>query len=279
MNINVNMETNHHPLDRCTARELEEAVALLHKSGNLSHEAYFANGFADEPDKQVVLDFKTGTSFDRVIRLIGHDPKKGQSFDARVSLTKNKLAQFLWIEDGQAAVTGVDVVKSIKLLHENAEWLDAMKKRGIEDLSMVHIEPWVAGRRPKGMSIKARVFSAIFFLHKQLEDNHYARPVEGLIAHVDLDSGQVILEDHGVVPIPKDDGEYASNRIESLRHDLKPLEITQPEGPSFEVDGQVIRWQKWKMRVSVNPVEGLVLHDVRYDDDGCLLYTSDAADE
>ena len=281
MNINVNTETNSHPLDRCSAVELEAAVALLKQSGNLSEEAFFVSGFADEPDKEVVLSFKVGTPFERVIRLIGHDPKQKQSFDARVSLTKNELAQFLWIEDGQAAVTGVDVIKSIKLLYTNSDWLEAMSKRGIEDLSLVHVEPWVAGRRPEGMSANARAFSAIFFLHKELEDNHYARPVEGLIAHVDLDSDQVIIEDHGVVPIPEDDGEYAANRVQSLRQDLKPLEIIQPEGPSFEVEGQVIRWQKWKMHVSLNPVEGLVLHDVRYDDDGKdrpILYRASLSD-
>ena len=124
--------------------------------------------------KKWFLVLKAGTPFERVIRLIGHDPKQKQSFDARVSLTKNELVQFLWIEDGQAAVTGVDVIKVIKVLHKNSDWLKAMSKRGIVDLSLVHVEPWVAGRRPEGMSANARAFSAIFFLHKELEDNHYA---------------------------------------------------------------------------------------------------------
>ena len=64
MNTNVNTETNSHPLDRCSGVELEAAVALLKQSGNLSEEAYFANGFADEPDKEVVLGFKAGTPFE-----------------------------------------------------------------------------------------------------------------------------------------------------------------------------------------------------------------------
>ena len=45
MNINVNTETNSHPLDRCSAVELEAAVALLKQSGNLSEEAFFVSGF------------------------------------------------------------------------------------------------------------------------------------------------------------------------------------------------------------------------------------------
>lgn len=43
---------------------------------------------------------------------------------------------------------------------------------------------------------------------------------------------------------------------------LKPLNIVQPEGPSFQVHGNEISWQKWNMRVSFNYREGLVLHNV-----------------
>ena len=75
MNINANTETNSHPLDRCSGSELENAVAILKQSGHLSDEAFFASGFADEPDKDLVLSFKAGASFDRVIRLMGHDPR------------------------------------------------------------------------------------------------------------------------------------------------------------------------------------------------------------
>lgn len=213
--------------------------------------------------------------------MIGHDPKQKQSFDARVSLTKIELVRFDWIEDGQVAVCMQDVVKTIGILFETKACVDALRKRGIEDLSLVHVEPWVAGKRHPEMSSNARMFSAIFFLHKHVDDNPYARPVEGLIAHIDVDSGQVIIEDFGVGPIPDGDGEYAANRLDSLRDDLKPLEISQPEGASFQVEGQVVKWQKWQLRVSVNPVEGLVLHDVRYNDDGkdrSILYRASLSD-
>jgi primary-amine oxidase len=53
-----------------------------------------------------------------------------------------------------------------------------------------------------------------------------------------------------------------------MRTDLKPLEITQPEGPSFTVEGNKITWQKWSMRVSMHPRTGLVLHTVGYEEDG-----------
>ncbi|KAJ5034928.1 uncharacterized protein L3040_008196 [Drepanopeziza brunnea f. sp. 'multigermtubi'] len=50
-----------------------------------------------------------------------------------------------------------------------------------------------------------------------------------------------------------------------LRTNVKPLNVTQPEGPSFQVNGNLVQWQKWRFRVGFNPREGATLHDVRYD--------------
>lgn len=32
------------------------------------------------------------------------------------------------------------------------------------------------------------------------------------------------------------------------------------------MEGNLVRWQRWQMRLSFNAREGLVLHDVGYDD-------------
>jgi Cu2+-containing amine oxidase len=83
------------------------------------------------------------------------------------------------------------------------------------------------------------------------------------------------IRDHGVVPVPEHSGNYipelmfeADNRpqLGRLRADVKPLEISQREGPSFEVDGHTVDWQRWRFHVGWTPREGLVLFDVRYDD-------------
>ena len=34
-----------------------------------------------------------------------------------------------------------------------------------------------------------------------------------------------------------------------VRDDLKPLHVIQPEGVSFELNGNELEWQKWKMHV------------------------------
>ena len=109
-------------------------------------------------------------------------------------------------------------------------------------------------------------------------EHGYARPVEGLIVTFDLDAMEVLdIEDHGVVPLPPTAGNYAeqfmfdpNNRpaFTEFRSDVKPIEITQPDGPSFTVDGWQVRWQKWSLRIGFNPREGITLHEVTYTDRG-----------
>jgi primary-amine oxidase len=264
------VENPNHPLDPLSSKELASAVSLFRESGKTSEKAYFACAIAVEPPKNLVIGYTPGTPFDRQVRLIGHDPVERRSFDACLSVSKEALESFAWAEAGQAAVGGGDIRPLFKILFKNPDWIAALKKRGIEDLTKVHIDPWVTPFHPEGMSPSGRIFCAIAFVHEDIADNHYARPVEGVLGYVDVDSGDVVVEDHGVVPVPTESAEFATDLVESQRTDLKPLEITQPEGPSFRVEGNLIRWQKWQFRFSVQPIEGLVLHDICYDDDGRL---------
>jgi primary-amine oxidase len=55
-------------------------------------------------------------------------------------------------------------------------------------------------------------------------------------------------------------------KVSNQRNDIKPLVITQPEGPSFAIKGNRLTWQKWHLVVGFNAREGLTLHDIRYFD-------------
>lgn len=44
--------------------------------------------------------------------------------------------------------------------------------------------------------------------------------------------------------------------------------MVQPEGASWTLEGNLIKWQKWHVRMSFNYREGLVLHDIGYEDGG-----------
>jgi primary-amine oxidase len=75
-----------------------------------------------------------------------------------------------------------------------------------------------------------------------------------------------LVDDEVVIPVPKKKHNYDPESLGKPRGDLKPLHISQPEGPSFSVDGWQVKWQKWSFRVGFTSREGLVLHQLGFDD-------------
>ena len=75
------------------------------------------------------------------------------------------------------------------------------------------------------------------------------------------------IEDHHDYGLPEVHAEY-DPKLTGIapRTDLKPLEITQPEGVSFTVEGNELRWQNWSMRLGFNFREGPVIYQVAFDD-------------
>jgi primary-amine oxidase len=60
--------------------------------------------------------------------------------------------------------------------------------------------------------------------------------------------------------------DYHPDLLPQPCQDLRPLHVVQPEGVSFTVtDGALVEWQKWRFRVRFDFREGMVLHDIRYD--------------
>ena len=145
----------------------------------------------------------------------------------------------------------------------------AIKKRGIENVDLVMVDPWSAGNFGSEAENGVRLSYARCWVRSSPTDNGYARPIEGVIPVVDLDKMEVIrVEDHGVVPLPPNTGNYATEFVKGFRTDLKPLDIVQPDGPSFKVEGTEVSWQNWSFRVGFTGREGLVLHTISYEDQG-----------
>ncbi|KAJ5720717.1 Copper amine oxidase [Penicillium malachiteum] len=49
------------------------------------------------------------------------------------------------------------------------------------------------------------------------------------------------------------------------RNTTKSYQVIQPEGPSFQISGNLINWEKWRFSVRFNYREGLTLHDITYE--------------
>ena len=254
-----------HPLDPLSAEEITLAVELF-RSAHEKDGAFFSSIGLVEPEKAAV---KSGSTPIRMARVLGVDQTPDGGFAADVDLTNRRCAIERLPGSAQAPYGYADLGMAVLLTKQNEAWLEAVAERGVaiateEDLERIQLDPWPAGGYahpdiPDGH----RAVRCIAFVREDETDNGYARPIHGLIAHVDITAGAVVaIEDHGVTPIPQQGGRFDKAHQESTRTDLRDLEITQPDGPSFEVDGYHVRWQGYAFRVGIHPVNGLVLHQL-----------------
>jgi len=256
-----------HPLAALTAGEIAAAVALVQADPTFNDTTRFAYIGLIEPTRDQVRAWAPGQPVDRRVRLMLVGGPEAHVVEAVASLRTGELSMTdvpgvrpgLLFEESFAAIVAVQ---------GNAQWQAAMRSRGIEDLDTVQIDPWPAGSFGVSHEEGRRICRCLFYLRHTPEDNGYAHPIEGVVAFVDMARGEVLeIIDTGVVPIPTECGNYYPESVR-VREGLKPIEITQPEGPSFSVSGNHVRWQNWSLRVSMDSVEGLVLHQVSYEDKG-----------
>lgn len=258
-----------HPLESLTAVEVEAAAAILRGSGNLGERVRFASITLREPPKETVLHFQPDDPIEREAFIIVLDNETNAVYEAIVSLTRGELISWKHIPGVQPHIMYDEFVECEAACKADPAFRAALAKRGVTDMDLVMVEPWSAGDYGDADEEGMRLTRALMFVRAAPHDNGYARPVEGLVALVDLNVMRIVrLEDTAVVPLPPEPGNYAAEFVSPMRDDLKPVSITQPEGTSFSVDGHAITWQKWHFRIGFTPREGLVLHTVGYEDGG-----------
>jgi primary-amine oxidase len=163
-------------------------------------------------------------------------------------------------------------------------------KKALEDFDLppgfeVTIEPWPYGGLDD-TDENRRYFQGLCFATDKSKNNpdanFYSYPLP-LIPVMDAHTQEIIRVDRPATG-GKGDGlteqtfkrdiighckasDYVPELLpDGTRRDLKPLNVVQPEGPSFRITNEsLVEWQKWSFRVGFNPREGATIHDVWYD--------------
>lgn len=269
-----------HPLDPLSAEEITRTTNILKASGKLAPGMGLMAYSLQEPPKDAVLAFQAGQAVPpREVAVVIRDHGRHLTIEAIISLTGEAIRTWHERRDVQPAVTYPEIFAAQQAILADPRFAEAMARRGITDLSSIVSYPFTACYRDAADAVEQGRFIRMMLGQAQApEDNYYAHPVEGVIATVELDDTKVHIEDYGVVPVPSYPGNYTRDGIKATtnvpsfpdgtRTDLRPIAITQAEGPSFQVEGYQVSWQKWRFRVGFSPREGLVLHLVEYFDRG-----------
>lgn len=251
------------PLDSITADEITASVAAVKKDSRFVEGSLFAVVSLNEPPKAQVLE---GKALKREAFVVLLDRDHNKTNEVVVDLEKNAVKAWKTIADVQPSVVIEEYAIAPDIIKADPRFVEAMRKRGITDLSKVKVDAWAPGYLGD-MADGSRIVRTIFFYHDDEDSNWYSRPIEGVVAILNLTKKQVLqVTDSGVVPISKDKGALDPKSNAPLRPANKPLQIVQPEGPGFTLDGHDVAWDNWRFHFGLDPREGLVLHRVRWVD-------------
>ncbi|KAJ5180674.1 hypothetical protein N7492_003884 [Penicillium capsulatum] len=281
---------NVHPLDPLTPREILAARNIV-RDDFPGQAPNFRVITLREPPKQAMIPFLESEHR-------GETPVTRPARTARVQVTipgsqSPELVELLVDLDASAITMKEHLVGRHSYIDsaymeavEKACRKDSKVQAEIEKLKLpadaqVVIEPWAYAT--DGMNDMRERISMCWFYMRVIDHpdaNYYAYPLDLCaevsermevirVYHLPSSEQEQIHDearpyDHTKIH-PTERSEYHPSLRPPPRTTTKPYQVVQPQGPSFQVDGNRLGWEKWTMRVGFNYREGLTLHDIRYD--------------
>ncbi|MBV8218781.1 MAG: primary-amine oxidase [Solirubrobacterales bacterium] len=261
-----------HPLDPLTADEIRTAAAIVRDERGVTDRWRFAWIDLKEPPKGSPRDIAYHPP-ERQAEVVCWNRDDGAAFKGTVSLDSNSVISWEALSgDHHPPMTPDEFHDCDVALRTHPEVIRALHKRGITDMDLVLFDTWAYGAELVPKSYRGMRIAWADVWHRNSPDaNPYANMLSRLHPIVDLNTMELLeLEDDDPGPAPHIMGEYAPGLVPGLtpRQDIRPLDIAQPDGPSFTLDGNHLKWQRWSMRIGFNYREGLVIHALTYDDRG-----------
>ena len=99
----------------------------------------------NEPAKQTVLHYTPDEAVEREAFVILLDSASGQCVEAVVSLQRSAVISWSPLQGVQPAIMLDEFVECEEALKRSPEFLETLRKRGVEDVDLVMVDPWSAG--------------------------------------------------------------------------------------------------------------------------------------
>ncbi|WVQ81626.1 hypothetical protein IAT38_003750 [Cryptococcus sp. DSM 104549] len=279
-----------HPLDNLSVAEVERACSIA-KAARPTEHLWIKVCTLREPIKAELAPYLEAE------RKGGHVPRPAREADLLffvletkklveciVDLDQGKEVKSFIVDSHHAPLDRTELGEAREALKASAEYKQVCDELAIPKAEIV-LQGWPFGAEDT-KDHPRRIFYILYTRDPESnnhpDSNHYAFPLPVVIfwdmwdkkvtgVHWCYTGGDEDSFQRGTGPRQNPTagckaGEYLPElRKDKPREDLKPLHVTQPEGVSFKVKGQLIEWQKWRFRLSFNYREGPVLHDVCYD--------------
>ena len=262
-----------HPLDPLSLLEIEAAVTTL----RAAHGKLFYNAVTLlEPPKAEMVKWLADTeNAPRPARkadivCIGTD---GKVYDGLVNLTTGAVEGWEHTPNVQPLITMEDLQAVESVCRKDPKVIEQCGIVGIppEEMHKVYCDPWTIGFDERfGNSV--RLQQALMYYRPHVDDSQYSYPLDFCPIY-DSNKGEIVHIDIPKVRRPVSRAPPQNYNVKDIsaersgyRTDLKPINISQPEGVSFNVSGRTITWQNWSVHVGFNYKEGLILNNISFYD-------------
>jgi primary-amine oxidase len=261
-----------HPLDPLTAGEIRRVAEIVRRDRDTGDGWRFASIELREPAKELLA---AGQVSDREAIAVGWDRADGQAYRAVVSLTGDAVTSWQHLPGQQPNMTVDEWHECDQMLREHPALTKALARRGITDMSLVLTDMWAYGAALVPERYRGLRIGWCDVWHRDSEQsNPYAHHVTGLHPVVDLNAMVLLELEDSLAESDETDaavmGEYLPRLIPMPLREVKPLQVSQPSGVDFSLEGRLLSWQGWQLRLGFNYREGLVLHQVGFRDAGRL---------
>ncbi|KAK9903888.1 hypothetical protein M0R45_000859 [Rubus argutus] len=207
-----------HPLEPLSAAEISVAVATVRAAGatpEVRDSMRFVEVALNEGGPMIPSKLPP-----RQARLVVYNKKSNETSVWVVELSevhaatrgghhRGKVISSQVVPDVQPPMDAMEYAECEAVVKDYPPFREAMKKRGIEDLDLVMVDPWCAGYHSEADAPSRRLAKPLIFCRTESDcpmENGYARPVEGIHVLVDMQNMVVLeFEDRKLVPLPPAD--------------------------------------------------------------------------
>ena len=248
------------PVDALSGAEIRDAVRAVEAASQFPPGAYFPLVTLHEPPKAEVLDWTPGSAFRREALVQVFERAANRLSEVVVDLRHDRVVSWTALPGRQPGVYLSEWTDAADVIRADARWRAAIRARNLQPKD-IFIDIWAPGSSsvpaaPPG----ARLLRGLAFYQGSLP-NPYDRPIEGLVATVDMNSMRVVeVIDSGIEPV----NTTLTGAAKPARRGLKPLVVRQPDGPSFTLEGSKVSWLGWEFRIGYSMREGPVLHRIAF---------------
>ncbi|KAH3681928.1 hypothetical protein WICPIJ_007090 [Wickerhamomyces pijperi] len=266
-----------HPLDPLSPVEIKAVVSIVQAHyGATASEISFNTVTLREPTKKSYYEWKeqNGSLPPRLAFFVVLQKNKAGVQEGIVDIGNGFVTGLKHVQGVQPILTVEDLQATESVIRKDPSVIEQCVLSGIpaDEMHKVYCDPWTIGYDERWGSSR-RLQQAMMYYRKTEDDSQYSHPLD-FVPIVDTETKEVIFIDIPKIrrPLSKEEHTnfYPSDSVKKYgyRTDVKPINVTQPEGVSFKLDGNVMEWSNFKFHVGFNYREGIVLSDITYNDHG-----------